>query len=233
MSITILEIVDLLSKALFFLGYFSNFKKLSAPLQPEEEALYLERMVHGDEQARDQLIEHNLRLVIHIAKKYHNTPIDMEDLISIGIIGLIKALDSYDLRKQTKFSTFAARCIDNEILMALRMNMRSATNIYLDDVVSCSEDGSKLSLYEMVAEQREGQDDFDQSENHLTLKSILALIDTHLTKIEATVIKMRYALDRSEALTQSKIAKILGISRSYVSRIEKRAIEKLAKYALN
>lgn len=232
MSVAVLEIIELLSRALFFLGYFSGFKALKSPLDAREEQALLERHLNGEKKARELLVEHNLRLVVHMAKKYQNTPIDMEDLISIGIIGLIKALDSYDPHKKTKFSTFAAKCIDNEILMALRMHTRSAANIYLDDVVSYGEDGSKLSLLEMLGCEEESDDGFARTEETLTLASILAMIDSVLTETEAKVIRLRYGVN-TPPLTQAQIGRQLGISRSYVSRIEKRAIEKLSKRALH
>lgn len=190
------------------------------PLSAKEEARKLELMKNGDKAARTALIEHNLRLVAHIVKKYYNVPCDSDDLVSIGTIGLIKAIDSYDPSKSTKLSSYASRCIENEILMYFRSRRKNALDISIDDTIDTDKDGNALTLIDILA------DDTDIPEQialKLSSEKAARCLD-RLPERERGILIMRYGLDGDEPMTQKQIAARLGISRSYVSRIEKRAV---------
>ena len=196
------------------------------PLSEKEEKYYLERHLNGDKEARNKLIEHNLRLVAHIVKKYDNINASQDDLISIGTIGLIKGIDSYKIEKSVKLTTYAAKCAENEILMYFRSNKKHQADISLNDVIGYDKDGDEITLIDVLKEQTKDieKDIYDKD----SIKNINKYLKI-LTKREYEIIKDRYGLFDSEELTQKQIAKKLHISRSYVSRIEKRALIKMLR----
>ena len=203
-------------------------RTFSAPLSASEERRYLSLLQEGDEQqkklARDTLIVRNLRLVAHIAKKYQNVDEDMEDLISIGTIGLIKAIESFDSSKG-KLSTYASRCIDNELLMLLRFKKKTSREISLYDPIGTDKEGNEISLLDVTGSEQ--SDVLTKVEDAQHLEKLPSLIEERLNDRERLIIVLRYGLLSGEEMTQRSIGKKLGISRSYVSRIEKRALEKL------
>ena len=194
------------------------------PLTEEEERHYLALAQRGDLEARNVLIERNLRLVAHIMKKYYAQTADQEDLISIGTIGLIKGITTFDPEKGARLATYAARCVENEILMHFRSQRKSAQDVSLSDYIETGNDGAPLELMEVISE--EG-DLLEQITGRETVEQLHAAVDTGLTEQERQVIRLRYGLDGQPPRRQREVAKITGISRSYVSRIEKRALEKL------
>lgn len=194
------------------------------PLTPQEEAHYLQLSAQGDLEARNILIERNLRLVAHIMKKYYAQTADQEDLISIGTIGLIKGITTFDPSKGAKLATYAARCVENEILMHFRAQRKSSHDVSLSDYIDTGNDGTALSLMDVVGED---EDLSEQLSNREQLQQVRKLVDTCLTEQERQVISLRYGLYDGKAQRQREVAKLVGISRSYVSRIEKRALEKL------
>ena len=196
----------------------------SKPLSSAEEAHYLSLCVQGDPRARDKLIEHNMRLVVHIIKKYYASFNDQEDLISIGTIGLIKAVSSFDPNKGVKLATYAARCIENEILMHFRSMKKQAREVFLSDPIETDSDGSPVSLLDMLSREDTIFDDIARDDSTVLL---LKCINTRLTEREREIMILRYGLGSRASLTQREIAARKGISRSYVSRIEKKALEKL------
>ena len=217
----------------FVLTLFSNFLPLMGavsnqafpnPLSAEEEEYYLKLKAEGDEFARQKLIEHNLRLVAHIVKKYENQTDDKEDLISIGTIGLIKAIDSFSIDKGTKLATYAARCIDNEILMLFRSTKKMRNDVSLHDPIGFDKEGNEICLIDVVRD--EGKDLNDIIIQQLAIEKVEKNLAV-LTQRERDIIARRFGLDNREEETQQEIAKSYGISRSYVSRIEKRALMKL------
>ena len=194
------------------------------PLTQQEEQHYLALYAKGDMDARNVLIERNLRLVAHIMKKYYAAESDQEDLISIGTIGLIKGIESFDASKGARLATYAARCVENEILMYFRSQKKSAQDVSLSDYIETGSDGTALSLMDVVSED---EDLMEQVSNRQALKKICAAIDSELTDQERQVILLRYGLGGLAPHRQREVAKVVGISRSYVSRIEKRALTKL------
>jgi RNA polymerase sporulation-specific sigma factor len=194
------------------------------PLAPEEERRCLERAAAGDTEARNTLIERNLRLVAHIMKKYYASESDQEDLISIGTIGLIKAVNSYRLDKNIKFATYASRCIENEILMHFRAGRKRAQDVSLSDLIETGAEGAALEILDAVAGEEDLLETFQAREDARLLR---AAVDRVLTDQEKEVVVMRYGLFGRIPIRQREVAERLGISRSYVSRIEKRALEKL------
>ncbi len=194
------------------------------PLSRAEEQEYLARWARGDVEARNLLVEHNLRLVAHIMKKYYAQTDDVDDLISIGTIGLIKGVNTYKPDKGVRLATYASRCIENEILMHFRSRKKSAGDVSLSDALDVDGDGSGLSIMDVVAQ----EDDMAERIGNAELcQELLRSIETSLTKREARIIRLRYGLDGAAPLTQKETAQLCGISRSYVSRIEKKALEKL------
>ena len=204
-------------------------KTFLKPLSKEEESACLEALQGSDgvkaREAKQILIERNLRLVAHIAKKYQNVDEDMEDLISIGTIGLIKAVESFDSSKNSKLATYAARCIDNELLMMLRSKKKTSREVSLYDPIGTDREGNENSLLDVTPQEQ--PDIVDQMELERSLGKLSGLIDTLLTEREKEIICLRYGLYGGEEVTQREIGKKLDISRSYVSRIEKRALNKL------
>lgn len=216
---------DIIRKILFFTGYFAN-GNYPKPLSAEEEAICLEKMQNGSKSARDKLICHNMRLVAHIAKKYGKN--DLDDLISIGSIGLIKGVESYSKAKGTTLATYLARCIENEILMHLRANKKYQNTVYLQNTLGVDGDGNEYTLMDILAVKEESV--FHQAEVSILRDNLLKLIRKHLTEQEQKIILLRYGIEEnSTPLTQLQTAKLMGISRSYISRIETRALEKLHK----
>ena len=196
------------------------------PLSAQEERDYLLRSAQGDLEARNILIERNLRLVAHIMKKYYAIASDQEDLISIGTIGLIKGITTFDQSKGARLATYAARCVENEILMHFRSQRKSSQDVSLSDYIETGADGAALSLMDVVSDQEDLTDALCRKEN---ARRVRAAVETCLTAQEQTVIRMRYGLTGDAPLRQREVADKTGISRSYVSRIEKRALEKLRK----
>lgn len=203
-------------------------KTFSQPLYAKDEAVYLGRLKTGSErerwEAKGILVERNLRLVAHIAKKYQNVDEDMEDLISIGTIGLIKAIDSFDAGKG-KLSTYASRCIDNELLMLLRAKKKTSREVSLYEPIGTDREGNEISLLDVI--EQDQVDVIDRMEVEDKLHRLKGLITDRLSDREQEIILMRYGLLSGQEITQREIGHRLGISRSYVSRIEKRALEKL------
>ncbi len=205
----------------FFIG---SSDKLPEPLTKEEEVMYVQKSMDGDKVARAKLIEHNLRLVVFLAKKYENTGVDLEDLVSIGSVGLIKGVNTYKLDKNIKLATYASRCIDNEILMFLRKNKRRRGEISFEDNLSFDSEGNELHLEDIL-----GTDDDivtrgleKEIEKKLLYKEI-----SKLSERDKKIMILRYGLFGSEEMTQKDVASLLGISQSYISRIEKKVIRKL------
>jgi RNA polymerase sporulation-specific sigma factor len=213
----------IVKELLFLVSYVKN-NAFPQPLSAEEEEKYLRLMAQGDQEARNILIEHNLRLVAHIVKKFENTGEDTEDLISIGTIGLIKAIESYSQGKGTKLATYAARCIENEILMHLRSLKKTKKDVSLHDPIGQDKEGNEISLIDVL--KSESEDILDTIQLNMELEKIKKYIDI-LDEREKEVIISRFGLDLQKEKTQREIAKELGISRSYVSRIEKRALMKM------
>ena len=219
-------------KALCLLfGYIQNVNSFPQPLTTEEEQYYLEEYKRGNEDAKNILVERNLRLVAHIVKKYVNTGREIDDLISIGTIGLIKAIITFDESKGTRLATYAARCIENEILMTIRASKKTKTEVSLHDPIGIDKEGNEISLIDIL-----GSDSdiiLDEVELKIQIKKLYQRMDTALKKRERLVIELRYGLLNGISKTQREIADMLGISRSYVSRIENRAIKKLHKELYN
>ena len=206
-----------------FVSYVKN-NAFPQPLPEDEERKCLEQMAEGDKTARDKLIEHNLRLVAHIVKKFENTKEDSEDLISIGTIGLIKAIESYSPGKGTKLATYAARCIENEILMHLRSLKKTRKDISLNDPIGQDKEGNEISLIDVL--KSKNKDIVDEISLNMEKRRIYEYLHI-LDEREKEVVIARFGLDNHKELTQREIAKKLNISRSYVSRIEKRPLMKL------
>lgn len=209
----------------FFTAAYSN-NVFPDPLSKEEEEEYVRRCQLGDKEARNKLIEHNLRLVAHIVKKYEYQKEDADDLISIGTIGLIKGVDSYSFKRGTRLTTYCARCIENEILMHFRSDKKNSKNISLNDPVGFDKDGNEITILDIL---KTPKPDFAlELHNQNNLESLKKYFDV-LTPREKEIIIKRYGLDGNDEVTQKDIAKQFHISRSYVSRIEKRALTKLLR----
>ena len=196
------------------------------PLSAAREAELLEKSRNGDDGARNELIEHNLRLVAHIVKKYYNTGADQDDMISIGTIGLIKAVSTFNTDKGIHLATYASRCIENEILMFFRNQKKTAQDVFISDPIDTDKDGNTLTLIDVIADKSDIADEIDTK---IKVEKLRVILPVCLTERERLIIEMRYGLCGREELTQREIAKKLNISRSYVSRIEKSALEKLRK----
>ena len=196
------------------------------PLTAQEEQHYLALAAQGDLEARNILIERNLRLVAHIMKKYYATASDQEDLISIGTIGLIKGISTFDNTKGARLATYAARCVENEILMYFRNQRKSSQDVSLSDYIETGADGAPLALMDVVGQEA---DLLEQVDNREQLRQLCRAVDTVLTPQERQVVILRYGLGGGEPHRQREVAQVTGISRSYVSRIEKRALQKLRK----
>lgn len=208
------------------MAYICGNKALPQPLPVEEELWLLEQLQSGNNEARDKLIEHNLRLVVYIAKKFETSGIELEDLISIGAIGLIKAVKTYSMDKNIKLATYASRCIENEILMQLRKNTRIKNEISLDEPLSSDGEGNELLLADIIP-----IDEESVSKNIETTaeKQMLMEIISHLDEREQMIMFLRFGLAGNEEKTQKEVADMMGISQSYISRIEKKILGKLRK----
>lgn len=217
----------LLEDALFFLGYLSGQSAFPKPLSTREERACIQRMREGDDAARRSLIEHNLRLVAHIARKYTVPGCDADDLISIGAIGLIKAVSTFKPESGTTLSTYASRCIENEILMCLRASQKRKNDVSLDEPVGSDAEGNEITLMEMLGTEPDAVT--EEVDRRITLSRIRRLIREKLPERERTVLELRYGLLDGHARPQFEIAEKLGISRSYVSRLEKKAVQTLER----
>ena len=200
-------------------------KTFPKPLSHGEEKLYLKRCKEGDQTARNMLIEHNMRLVAHVVKKYQCQEYDTEDLLSVGTIGLIKAVNTFDTDKGSRLATYAARCVENEILMLLRAGKKRARDVSLFEPIGTDKDGEAVNLVDVI--EMENPRTIDQLILDQDIRELYEAFDTCLTESEKQVITMRYGLFREKEHTQREVAGVLGISRSYVSRIEKKAIGKM------
>mgnify|MGYP004506323915 FL=1 len=196
------------------------------PLTPEEEKIALEKFANGDEEARNLLIERNLRLVVHVCKKYANTNLDQDDLLSIGTIGLIKGVNSFKPEKGSKLSTYVSKCVDNEILMMLRSTKKLNAEVHLNEPIGKDKDDNVITLEEVLENDDKCLDDVVDTK--MKIKKMYNKIKEVLKDREKTIIELRFGLRGGKPKTQKEIAKMMGISRSYVSRIETKAIEKLA-----
>lgn len=220
-------LIDVIGNMTFLTAYVSNGTSFPQPLDEKEEKYYLKKLKDGDVLSKSILIERNLRLVAHIVKKYSYPHKDIDDLISIGTVGLIKAIDSFDSSKGTRLATYAARCIENEILMLIRNTKKIKNEVYLQDPIGVDKEGNEISLMDVLSS---GDDSvIEIVENRIQVKKLYDKINDCLSEREKIIIKMRYGLTDGKPRTQREIAKLLEISRSYVSRIEKRALKKLYK----
>ncbi|MGI6025737.1 MAG: RNA polymerase sporulation sigma factor SigK [Candidatus Scatomorpha sp.] len=214
----------LLSSAFLMLRLGPASGSFPRPLSPEEERKYVDLWLEGDIEARNVLIEHNLRLVAHIIKKYYTQADDADDLISIGTIGLIKGINTYRPEKGVRLATYASRCCENEILMYFRALKKSSGDISLSESIDVDGDGNTLSLMDIISQEDDMAERIGDNETCMRLREY---VDTVLTEREAEIIRLRYGLRGAKPLTQRETATLCGISRSYVSRIEKKALEKL------
>ncbi len=219
-----LLLVGILSGIIFFALHVTVASSFPKPLSAEEERICFEQMKNGSNDAKNKLIEHNLRLVAHIIKKYYSNSSEQDDLISIGTIGLMKAVSTFNHEKGTRFATYAARCIENEILMYFRNKKKYAQDISLSETIDCDKDGNALSIMDVMADERSITEDIEEK---LAAEKLYDVIEKNLLPREREIIYMRYGLKGQKAYTQREISKKLGISRSYVSRIEKKALDTL------
>lgn len=219
---------NIFSYIFFLFGYISSSNLFPEPLSKSEEDYLLKKFFEGDKDAKNKLIEHNLRLVAHIAKKYAANTQDNEEYISIGTIGLIKGINSFSENKGFKLSTYCSRCIENEILMHLRSAKKTASDISINNVIGTDKDGNDMELVDIL--ESCDTDPVEDIYNQVITKQILEYIDSKLPERERQIICMRYGLYGMEAKTQQEVADILGISRSYVSRIETKIQGKLKRY---
>ena len=210
----------------FFVLHVCGSGSFPKPLSEKKEREYLLRMKNGDKNARNILVEHNLRLVAHIIKKYYGKQNEQDDLVSIGTIGLIKAVDTFNPDKNIRLSSYASRCIENEILMHFRAAKKTAQDISLNETIDTDKDGNPLTLLDIMAVDDHILDDLDKK---LNTQKLGKFINEELTEREKTVIVLRYGLNGNEPMTQKNVAKLLNISRSYVSRIETKALKQLRK----
>ena len=217
------ELLKSALNSIFMVLHINQTTEFPKALSKDEEKYYLDQFINNNDiKARNKLVEHNLRLVAHIIKKYYSVGYDQDDLISIGTIGLIKAINSYTPEKKTKLSTYASRCIENEILMFFRSNKKTNNDVYMSDPVDIDKDGNALSLIDIISD---NSDIIDDIELKLKTEKLYKVINEKLNEREKTIIVLRYGLGSNPELTQREIAKKLNISRSYVSRIEKKALE--------
>jgi len=219
--------MSFMNKIMLFSAYVNNVSNFPKPLSPEKEKEYFEKFWAGDNKAKEILISHNLRLVAHIVKKY-NTSGEADDLISVGSIGLIKAINTFQYGKNTQFSTYAARCIENEILMLLRVSKKHTSVMSLNESLGKDKDGNEICVMDVLP--NEEGDVIESVENNILTEKLLNVIKSVLSDREYQIISMRYGLNSTPAYTQREIAKKLGISRSYISRLEKKAIDIMKEY---
>lgn len=219
------NLLTLLKNLIIFSSYMTEKSSFPKPLSKEKEQEYLTLSAAGDKDAKEILVKHNLRLVAHIAKKYSNYG-DNDELISIGSIGLIKAIESFKSDKGTSLATYASRCIENEILMTMRTTKKHRSNVSLNEPIGVDKDGNELVIMDML---ESDQNVIEDVENSIMMEKLTQITKAALDEREYEIIKMRYGLENCAALTQREVAKTFDISRSYVSRIEKKAIEKIKK----
>ena len=229
LSVLIQKIKNLLRKNLFesaeaIVLYICGNEALPSPLEAEEERVLLEEMQRGNSSARDKLVEHNLRLVVYIAKKFESTGLELEDLISIGAIGLIKAVKTFNYEKNIKLATYASRCIENEILMHLRKTSKQKIEVSLEEPLKFDSDGNELLLVDLLFDENEN---VDKNLEEDADKQILLSAIEKLGEREQEIMKLRFGLCGKEELTQKEVADLLGISQSYISRIEKKILVKI------
>ena len=223
-----LAFLSYISQYIFlFVLHIAHSESFPKPLKKAEEQHYLELAAKGDKQARNILVEHNLRLVAHIIKKYYQNDSAQDDLVSIGTIGLIKAINTFNPQKNIKLSSYASRCIENEILMHFRNSRKSSQDVSLNDTIDTDKDGNPLTLMDIIASDMDVAEDVDTK---LHLEVLNDYIDEVLTPREKEIIVNRYGLCGVKIRTQRELAKKLDISRSYISRIEKKALDKLKKW---
>ena len=226
-SLSLTGFLAFLNSAIFLVGYISNNSLFPEPLSSEEEKKYLERLKEGDEEARNILIERNLRLVAHVCKKYSTTKVEQDDLISIGTIGLIKGINSFDSSKGVRLATYVSRCVDNEVLMFLRSNKKVNAEVYLEDPIGKDKDDNTVTLQEVLENNEKNIE--DEVDLKFKVKKLYEKMKEVLKTREKTILELRFGLGGKKPQTQNEIADSMGISRSYVSRIETKAIGKLAK----
>lgn len=221
------NVLELISNALFLTGYINGNNIFPMPLDEKEEEIYLIKLKEGDKKAKGILIERNLRLVAHIVKKYSFPNKDVDELISIGTVGLIKAIDSFDIEKGARLATYASRCIENEILMLFRNNKKQKSEVHLQDPIGVDKEGNEICLIDVLSSEKDSV--MDKVESNLEIKALYNKMFEILSTRECNIIIMRYGLEDGRCRTQREIAVLLKISRSYVSRIEKKALKKLEK----
>ena len=221
------NVLELISNALFLTGYINGNNIFPMPLDEKEEETYLKKLKDGDKKAKGILIERNLRLVAHIVKKYSFPNKDVDELISIGTVGLIKAIDSFDIAKGARLATYASRCIENEILMLFRNNKKQKNEVHLQDPIGVDKEGNEICLIDVLSSEKDSV--MDKVESNLEIKALYNKMFEILSTRECNIIIMRYGLEDGRCRTQREIAALLKISRSYVSRIEKKALKKLEK----
>lgn len=227
LALSLTGFLAFLKSAIFVVGYISNNNLFPEPLSVDEEAECLKKYQAGDEEARNILIERNLRLVAHIAKKYSNSNVANDDLISIGTIGLIKGINSFSQEKGVRLATYVSRCIDNEILMYLRSSKKTNNEVYLNEPIGKDKDDNEITLMDVLENnERNVEDEIDLK---IKIRNLYEKMKRVLKLREKTIIELRFGLDGNKPKTQNQIAEMMGISRSYVSRIETKAIGKLAK----
>ena len=226
-SICIAGFIQFLKSAVFVVSYIQGNTLFPGPLSSEEEKKYLQLLKAGDEEARNILIERNLRLVAHVCKKYANSNVEQDDLISIGSIGLIKGINSFDVDKGARLSTYVSRCIDNEILMHFRATKKLESEVYLNDSIGKDKDDNVVTLQEVLKNNERSVEEV------VDIKMKVRILYEKMKKVlkdrEKLILELRFGLNGKKPKTQNQIAKQLGISRSYVSRIETKAIDKLSK----
>lgn len=212
-----------MNKIMLFSSYVDHASSFPKTLSQEEEKMYIQRLQNGDQEAKSILVSHNLRLVAHIVKKYSNSAKEADDLISVGAIGLIKAINSYSPEKGAQLSTYAARCIENEILMLFRANKKHQGNISLEETIGTEKDGNEIMLADVICDI--DNDIMEMVESNILTDKLINIIKDSLTNREYQILCMRYGIGGKVAYTQREVAKKLGISRSYISRLEKKALE--------
>lgn len=217
-------LLEILTRIIFFILHADMPHQFPKPLSAKEELACFEAMAQGDTKAKHRLIEHNLRLVVHITRKYYNSGEDQEELISIGTFGLMKAVDTFDYQKGAKFSTYASRCVENEILMHFRAMKKSAGDLCMNDPIDTDKDGNTLTLMDIIEDGTNLEEAVDLS---IHSKQLYRFLAECLEERELEIIVHRYGLYGHVPLTQKEVAKKLDISRSYVSRLEKKALSKL------
>ena len=227
LGLTLAGFLAFLQSSIFVVGYISSNNLFPEPLSAEEEKIYIEKYENGDEEARNILIERNLRLVAHVSKKYSSTNINLDDLISIGTIGLIKGINSFNSQKGVRLATYVSRCIDNEILMHLRTSKKLQAEVYLNEPIGKDKDDNEISLIDILENDEKNVE--DEIDLKLKIKKLYENMKKVLKKREKEILELRFGLNGNAPKTQNQIAEMMGISRSYVSRIETKAISKLAK----